>query len=50
MRFISENYLVGDIAGGQSGHTKNLHSLKVEMFIIPPGGWNPLIPLAVPYE
>lgn len=41
--------VIGDIAGGQSDYTKNLHALKVEMLIVPPGGWNPLIPLAVLY-
>ena len=41
--------VVGDIVGGQSGYTKNSHALKVEMLIVPPGGWNPLIPLAVLY-
>ena len=41
--------LVGDIAGGQSSYTKNLHALKIEMLIVPFGGWKPLISLAVPY-
>ena len=34
--------VVGDIAGGQPSYTKNLHALKVEMLIIPSGGWKPL--------
>ena len=41
--------VVGDIVGGQSDYTKNLHALKIEELIVPFGGWNPLISLAVLY-
>ena len=37
------------MAGGQADHTKNLHSLKVEVLIVPFGGWETLKTLAVLY-
>ena len=41
--------VVGDIVGGQTDYTKNSHALKIEALIVPFGGWNPLISLAVLY-